>query len=372
MWEAYLFQTTTGAIGPRVNFSTASWSISLNDIESLSVDLTKASLPAVDLNYWLAPWWAGVVFIYNGTPIFGGPIVSRPTESFNTLRLDCKGIRTVFEHRFAHTEQSDWTLLARSKVFYSGLSYEGIAQRLVKLGMAKPGGLLPISFPLPEVPTTLTDVEHQKTYSAYNLGSNNVHSLLDNLSHLTNGPDIMFRPRLIDGNTLTFDMLHGSEESPTIPQKTTPIWDTTAVRGEVSDLDIVVTGTYQSTRVYATGEGTNEGTLVRVATDDGPIIKGFPMLESTENHPGVTKGPTLQSRADADVKANANSLLEIQLTVRADGEQRLGTFWPGDRVQLVTKGWLSLPDGVHNLRLLNISGTQDQSVRMSLQTERLP
>jgi hypothetical protein len=370
MWEAYLFQTTTGAIGPKINFASASWSISLNDIESLSIDLAKADLPAVDLKFWLAPWWAGVLYLYDGNPVFAGPIISRPTESFNTLRLDCKGIRAVLEHRFVHEEQTDWSLLSRAQVFYTGLTYQSIAQRIVKLVLQKPGGWLPISFPLPEVTTTLTDDTHQKTYSAYNLGSNNAHETLVNLSALTNGPDIMFLPRLIDANTLTFDMIHGSETDPHIPQLQTPIWDTTPINGEVPDLDIVVTGSYQSNRVYATGDGTNGGLLIAVATDSEPISKGFPLLESTESHPGVQKRPTLQSRADADIKANANYLLEIQLTVRADGEYRLGTFWPGHRVQLVTGGLLSLDDGTHNMRLLNISGTNDGNIRMSLQIER--
>jgi hypothetical protein len=334
------------------------------------LDATKSDLPSVDLKYWLSPWWAGVLFMYDGDPIFAGPIISRPTESYNTLRLECKGIRAVLEHRFVHSEMSDWTLLARSKTKYTGLTYAAIAQRVVKLAQEKPGGGLPISFPLPEITTNATDAEHQKTYSAYNLGSNDADSALNNLSNLTNGPDIMFRPRLVDGNSLTFDMLHGTEESPTIPQTITPVWDTTASNGQVTDLDVVVTGTYQTTRVYATGDGTNEGTLVRVATNGGPLALGYPLLESTQSYTGVTQGPTLQSHADANLKSNSTSLLEIQMTVRADGEHRLGTFWPGHMVQLITKGWLSLDDGVHNLRLLNISGTHEGNVRMSLQTER--
>lgn len=370
MWTANLFQVSTGAIGPRINFTDASWSISLNDIESLSMDATKADLPAINLNYWLAPWWAGVLFMYNGEPIFAGPIISRPTESFNTIRLECKGIRAVLERRYVHAELTDWSGLAKTKMKYTGLTYAAIAQRVVKLVQEKPGGSLPISFPYPEITTTATDAEHQKTYSAYNLGSNTAHSALENLSNLTNGPDIMFKPRLLDGNSLTFDMLHGTEDSPTIPQSMTPVWDTTAVNGEVTDLDIVTTGTYQTTRVYATGEGTNEGTLVRVATNGGPLAEGYPLLEGTQSYAGVTQGATLQNHAEANLKANTNSLVEIQLTVRADGEHRLGTFWPGHRVQLVTKGWLSLKDGTHNLRLLNISGTDEGNVRMSLQTER--
>lgn len=369
MWEAYLFKVVTGMIGPKINFENASWSISLNETESLSLDALKGSLPAVDRKYWLSPWWAGVVFLYDGEPIFAGPIISRPTESFKTLRLECKGIRSVLERRFFHTEMDNWATLAKQKIKYTDLTYPAIAQRMVKEVLQKPGGYLPINFPYPEVVTT-ADADHQKTYSAYNLGSNNVDALLTNLSNLTGGPDIMFKPRLIDANSLVFDMLHGTEESPTIPQSKTPVWDTTPVNGKVADLDIVTTGSYQTSRVYATGEGTNEGLLIAVSTNNTPLVEGYPLLETTENYPGVTKSATLQSHANARIKANQENLVEIQLTVRADGEHKLGTFLPGHIVQLVTKGWLALPDGTHNLRLLNISGTHEKNIRMSLQTEK--
>lgn len=370
MWTANLFQVTTGAIGPRINFESASWSISLNETESLSMDARKSDLPAVDLNYWLSPWWAGVLFMYNNEPIFAGPIVSRPTESFYTLRLECKGIRAILERRFVTVDQTDWAMLSRSKVKYTGLSLGTIAQRVVKLVQNKPGGMLPISYPIPERTSTAVDEEHQRTYAGYNLSNITADAVLTKLSGVSKGPDIMFRPRLVDGNSLTFDMIHGDEDNPTIPQTITPVWDTTPVAGRVTDLDIVTTGSYQTNRVYATGDGTNEGMLIRVATNGQPLSQGYPLLETTESYSGVITPAVIQSHADANLKANSASLNEIQLTVRADGEYPLGSFWPGHSVQLITKGWYALKDGTHNMRLLNISGTQEGNVRMSLQTER--
>lgn len=371
MWTANLFQVTTGAMGPGVRFKDATWSVSLNSIESFTADISKADLPLRNLGFWLEPWWAGIVFLYDGVPVFAGPIVSRPTENFYGFRVECKGIRAIFERRFVINEQTDWTKLAASTVSYSGLTFGTIAQRVVKLSMAKPGGYLPINFPYPEQTSTAVDTEHKRTYEGYNLSNIITDSVLTKLSEVTDGPDIVFRPRLADGNSLVFDMLHGIDDSsPHIPQTHTPVWDTTAVNGAVTDLDIVTTGTHQTNRVFATGSGTNATTLIRMAQDTTPLAQGFPLLETTESYGEIKTPAVIQSHANANLKANSKKLMEIQLTVRADGEHKLGSFWPGHSVQLITKGWYSLSDGVHNLRLLNISGSEGRNVRMSLQTER--
>jgi hypothetical protein len=372
MWTANLFQVTTGTIGPQVNFKALTWSISLNEVESCSIDLTKADLPSIDLNYWLAPWWAGIVVMYDGMPIFAGPIISRPSESFTVFRVECKGIRALFDRRYVLDELERWDTgdLSRMKIRFPMKDYGTVAQLVVKKIMAKPGGNIPINFPLPEK-SAPDDEDHDTVWSGYDLGSISANNVLTQLSNMTNGPDIMFRPRLIDGNSLVWDMWHGDESQPTIPQKTFPVWDTTAGRGDVTDLDVVTTGTYQTNRMFVTGAGSNELTVMNAAMDATSIAKGFPLLEGMK-----ALGATVQDEAvafkgaQAALLANSEPLKEFQLSIRVDGEHRLGTFWPGDLVGLIVKGWLSLKDGQHRLRLLNISGSADGDVRMSLQTEK--
>jgi hypothetical protein len=166
-------------------------------------------------------------------------------------------------------------------------------------------------------------------------------------------------------------MWHGmTDNAPFIPQTNTPVWDTTAAMSQVTDLDMTTTGSYQTNRVFATGDGTNAQMKIRVAQDTTPLAVGYPLLETVQNYSGVKILETLQSHANANLAQNSKKLVEIQLSVRADGEHRLGTFWPGNRVKLVVKGWRSLPDGTHNLRLLNINGSDNNVIKMSLQTER--
>lgn len=367
MWTAHLFKVTTGAIGPRLNFETAKWSTSLNDIESFGFQIRKSDLPKVDLDFWLAPWWAGVVYMWNGTPIVAGPIISRPYESYDRIDLDCVGIRSILTRRYVTAELANWSQLAASSITYKGLSLGTIAQRVVKQAQAKSGGALPISYPIPEQ-TAANDADHTRTYRGFNIQNISADDILTKLSDVIDGPDIMFRPRLVDPSELTFDMLHGTEDRPRIAQTHTPTWDITPEFGSVSHVQVVSTGTYQTNRVFGLGAGQDTKRLIRVATHRGPITQGFPLLETEHNAGNSENATVVQNHANSSLLANLNMLQEIQFTVRADGSTPVTQFYPGMTVKLAVKGLLSLEDGVHDAILLNMNGDHQNNVKLSLQT----
>lgn len=369
MWTANLFQVSTGNIGPQIDFESFSWSMELNGVESISLKLRKSTLPNVSPKFWLAPWWAGVVVFYKGTPIVAGPIITRPSESQEFVTIGCGGIRSVLVKRFVVAEQANWADLSKSILNWSGLSLGTIAKRVVSQAQTKPGGSLPITFALPDELAADGGSNHERTYRGFNLQNVNAHDVLTKLSNVINGPDIMFKPRLIRDNQLTFDMWTGTDKQSRIYQKTTPVWDTTPSRGFVVDMSTIVTGSYQTFRTYSTGAGQDAGLLIKVATNDGPLQAQFPLLESVVNvgnseNPDIVAGYGMSS-----LWANKEPLLEVQMTIRADGATPLGDFWPGDLVQVITEGWLSLPDGMTEMRLLSIVGDTSDSVKVSLQKE---
>lgn len=369
MWEAYLFQTTTGQIGPRVSLESVSWGIALNDTENISAVLRKSDLPAIDLEYWLAPWWAGLLLTWNDTPIVAGPIISNPVETIKGISVMCGGIRSVLAKRYVHHELDVWHMLAETPVFLYGRSHGTMAKDIVRLVQQKPGGVLPISFPIPdETVLTNPNANHQKTYRGYNVSTNSCHDLLVNLSNLTDGPDILFKPRKISDNELTFDMWHGTEDNPRIYQNDYPVWDTTTEKGDVTDMQIIRTGSYQTSRVYAVGAGTDEGTMIEVVTDTTPVTKGFPFLESYV-HNGGENANVVFDHGLATLNANKLPLKEIQVTVRADSAIPLGQFWPGDLIHVVTQGWVSIPDGINKMRLLAINGDFSGNIKANLQLD---
>jgi hypothetical protein len=137
----------------------------------------------------------------------------------------------------------------------------------------------------------------------------------------------------------------------------------------VSNVNVITTGTYQSSRVYATGAGQDEGTIIEVVTDEKLLQKGYPLLESVLTEGSSENNSVVRDHALSELDVNNGSLLEIQMTVRIDGPIPLGSFWPGDLVEIVTEGWLALPDGIHRMRLLSVTGDSTNNVKISLQKE---
>lgn len=369
MWSAHLFHTTSGTIGPRLNFESVSWSIELNGIESISMKLKKSDLPSgLNLAQWLSPWWAGVVLFYKGEPIVAGPIITRPSESFDSLSIGCGGIRSVLAKRLVVQELTDWSGLSKSKVSFEHMSLGTIAKRVVDQAMAKKAGSLPITYALPD--QTIADgADHERNYRGFNVQNISAHDVLTKLSNVIDGPDIMFKPRLIRDNMLTFEMWTGTEKQPRIAQSVTPVWDTTPAKGSIVDMSTIATGSYQTYRTYSLGAGQDEGLLIRVNTNEGPLQAGYPILESVINVGNSENSDLVSGYGISNLFANKEPLLEVQMTIRTDGVVPLGRFWPGDLVKVVTKGWLSLPDGVTDMRLLSIVGDSSDSVRVSLQKE---
>lgn len=355
-WTVYLIQVTTGLIGPQVDVDATTWDISLNNNETLKTTVKKSSIPKnLDLSLWLSPWWGGVLLMWRDVPVFAGPIVSRPIEDFNNIDLDCAGIRSILADREVVQEFTDWTQLSSSSISYSGLSLGTIAKRVVQASMQKTGGALPITFPVPEQ-TTADDANHTRTYEGFDIQNLSCDAVLTKLSTVVNGPDIMFRPRLIDAAHLVWDMWTGTEGQPRISQSQTHIWDTNAVQGPVSDLSIVSTGSYMVNRVYSSGAGTDQGTLITVSEDMTNIVRGFPLLESSIAISQSTDPNVVKAHGDGVLAANLDMLREITLTVRVDGPYSLGTYWPGDLVEIYTKGWITFKDGVTPCRLLTMTG----------------
>jgi hypothetical protein len=365
MWSAYLFETTTGSIGPRLEFETLDWSIELNGIESTNLRLRKSELPDVDLKYWFAPWWAGVVLFWDDTPIVGGPIITRPYEDFEFINIGCGGIRSVLTRRFVIEEFANWDdLPKKGNINRAGMSLGTIVNEVVRIAQSKPGGALPITYAVPDRAGV-----HERNYRGFNIANLNADDVLTKLSDVAGGPDIMFKPRLLRPGVLTFDLWTGTDTQPRIPQKYTPVWDTTTASGDVSKMSVNTTGTYQTSRVFAIGTGQDEGTVIKVASDDRLIQQRYPLLETNISYSASEDSAVVTSHAVANLQANDEPLVEIQMSVRADGTIPIGQFWPGDLVDVVTKGWQAIPDGTNQMRLLSISGDHSNNVRVSLQQD---
>lgn len=368
MWSAYLFQTISGIVGTKLDVASATWEVNLNGTESLKVVVKKDSLPQKIDPIWLEPWWAGIVLFWNDTPIVACIHLGNPNETYETLEFTCVGIRNLLARRTVVEDKSLRTI-ATSVIPYKGLSLGTIAQRVVKVGIEKEGGNLPIRFPMPEQ-SVKDDADHQRTYRGYNVANLLLDDVLTKLSNVIDGPDIMFIPKAQDKSSIWFEMVHGTEDYPRIKQQITPVWDITAQKGSVTDFSTVKTGAFQTHRVYSIGAGEDEGTLIQIAQDLSNVQKQYPLLETVIKEGDSENPTTIMGWAKGSLSANKDPLHEINITVRADGLYPLGTFWPGNQVEINVDNWRTIPNGLHKARLVAMSGDLSRNVKLTVQIER--
>ena len=363
MWHAYLFEVMTGRVGARIEFENSTWSVSLNDIENFKIECLKSALPRVSRE-WLTPWKSGMILMYKDVVVCGGPLIAFPQESRKKVHLEFRGIRRILGDRYIVPEMADWTNLGKQVVSFNNMSLGTIAKRVVEHAQNKPAGKLPITYAVPDQFTG-----HERNYKSFNLSTISADAILTKLSEASQGPDIMFKPRLLDTSRITFDMWNGTELDPRIAQKYELLWDTSEnLKSDVVDFFLTETAAYQASRVFALGAGTDESKLISVATNTTRQEQGFPFLEKVVTSDTEFQG-TLDNVAYTQLYSNEDSLQEFTMVVRADGANPMGTFWPGDMVKLVIRNMMRIPDGIHNARLLNMSGTESTDIRLSLQLE---
>lgn len=396
-WSVYLFKTISGQLGPRIEVEDLNWNITINETETLDMTLIKGSIPKfASTTPYLEPWWGGVALLWEDTAVFAGPIVTRPSEDFRSLRISARGIRAVLSKRMVVRDMVNWNNINNKTIRmnwstdgredrsnplpvdtkFKDKSYATLAKYAVQESMTKLGGQLPIRFPVPDSthidPTTFggqhVPVEkrpHYRRYAGYEGLSNNVDVVLTSLSEMDQGPDIMFRP-MLSGESIYWDMLTGkSDSSPEIGNIGDTVWDTTAVGGHITNLSVQYSGSNMTNRAFGIGAGSDGGQPMAISQDTSKLSTGFPLLESSESFPQSSNPQFIQSKTTAKLKADDKARHQLSGTVRIDGASTLGTFWPGEYGRLITSGWYGLHNGETRAKILAISGSLSYDMNVS-------
>lgn len=353
MWEVFTVKTLSGVVGPQLDVASGSWSEVVNGSGEITVKVpTKQLLETIEREFW-SPWMGSLLAVFDGEPIALGVITELPDgdSEFVTLRSGV-GLWDLLDHRMATDgDFVDGEALATSMLSLTEGSLGTIARRLVEKAQLRPAGWFPISYASPVEEGT----NRVRNYKGFNLGNNSVAKLLKEITEVQNGPDISFRCGWVEPyERVEWVMHHGTEGMPTIGQAEVFTVDLTAPRSSVRSPKLSAKHTPFS-RVYATGAGQDEGTLVRIV--DVPVTESLPWLETVISETQA-EDPNL-------LVAKANGLLDdgeiIQLTVEAD-ELPLHRFWAGDEMTVVQPaGWIQLGEGVYQMRLIGRSGSLTSS-----------
>lgn len=362
--RAYLVETMTGSLSRRLDGFDLSWEDTLNDSGGGSLKLMKNDIPDIERRR-LRPWWGSILITYvdtSGTehPKFAGPIVSPVKEDHRTLSLTWAGIRTIFERRYITRDMK-----------FGGLSRGQIAWEILQEAMLRPGGQLPIVHGTPEESGLQPFL-----IQGWNLANNNVDKLLTQLTEMPSGPDMMFRPRWVEGregSQIEWVFVHGTRLDPTIPQTWTPDWDTTAERTDVADVEVSSDSSAVTNRVIATGAGQGKDTIRSEPFDNlRRVQQGYPFLETVISVQDEKLPVPLALAAEGHLRSSQSPRDQVTLTIHADAEHNELHQWDVGDAAYVTLDdrWFSIPAGRRLMRIIKAAGKTDGTIKIDMQEDQ--
>lgn len=360
MYRVYSLLTTTGEVGSALDPVSASWNVELNKADDFSVTVKKADLLRRDRSWWY-PWSGGVLITHIGEdqqeyPISAGPIHDYGSETLETLTLSCAGIRKVFERRVIDKDMR-----------LEGMTYGEMMWELVQAGMInKPGGSLPIVRGTP-YEKGVWDM----SYYGWNLANNSVDKLLTERSEIINGPDVMFRPRWVEGKyqrQIEWAMCWGTKTNPLIPQTRVPDFDTTATQSDVASVSLTSSARSLRHKVWYTGSGEGDGILRTSAQDLTGVELRQPFLEQVFSESDADSLDLLERRASGALVGSSKMVDQLTMGVSTSSSKNpLGSFHVGDTASVTLKDWVNIPDGTRNMVLIKMSGSLDSTITLDFQ-----
>ena len=129
-------------------------------------------------------------------------------------------------------------------------------------------------------------------------------------------------------------------------------WDSSVPRGGVGGISVTRDATALAERAWVSGSGTELSLLLRSATDEGLLDRGFPLMETTD----------------------ARGTVEVAACPRTDSGGPAGPQLKDIRTGDFCKVWvpathpllrLMVPEGFHRARLIRIDGGMGPMVKLT-------
>jgi hypothetical protein len=366
-------RTKTGAVNRDLPVASLKWSLPLGGPGTITVTLATDSeeVQTLELRSLTTAVRDALAVQYTspaGTFILEcGPIWKRRYKPENeTLELEASGLRSIFERRknVPGAQLTAFGTPMTSEIVITNKTLGSIARELVRISIqdnAQAMGQLNIVLPADVAGT------HDRTYHGYDLQW--IDDQLRELSGVTNGPDIRFRPRFNASNPalVEWPMEYGTEADPLLHQAGDDwVWDTDAPDSAVVGLGLEEDATGLGCYAWVPGNGQERDMVLGEALDITLADLGWPWLER-EDSTHKTNG----DQADLDdyaTRLQADSLYpwnQWRLTVRADLPPYLGEYQPGDWAQItVGAGHPEIPQGTYRVRIMGMEGDESQNVEI--------
>ena len=285
-----------------------SYSHILNKPGAFSVTIPLTYTPGGFSLNDIAPGKTLVVIERYGTPVYAGILwgISANMGS-NTATLNGLGILSYFRKRYLRIGKS-----------FTSTEFVEIATWLIDKAQESSGNI--------GVDTSsLTNTGQTGTRRYYSYELNEIGKLLESLNALHRGFDLRFT---VTKNTMGYQLAASNTPS-RLGRPTNLVFDPD--RGATSfNLDINASDMANSVVLTGSGEGSER--IDGKAIDTAPTNVGYPVLESVT---GATSDKLsqrgLNNHADAQLRAVSTPLYVPSLTLLADAEPGLGSYYVGDQ-----------------------------------------
>lgn len=235
--------------------------------------------------------------------------------------------------------------------------------------------------------TTSTDGPHKTIlprqtvaeYADFNVSNHRASDILKNIANVDGGPDMQFRPYLSDTQHIRFQFLAGSDGDVYLNQDKRLSLSCSPYGGTLENVEIDRAAPYM--RVYATGAGSDSGTMCDLAEDLSltSISDPWPLREATLSSSDSKTYDLLDSAAKGMLEVNRHPLAQLsgEINVNDCDESGmplhpLGSFWPGEMFDISIDGFPDWPDGVYPMRLMQMSGDETGKVTLKFDPVREP
>lgn len=404
-WGCYITDLETGRIGSYIDLPSFSWTLTVND-SSMSTTPTK-HVGLDDVQSITVPWsavpgetqrdkyeaiesgrkaiclfWRDEESIRDNTigdPVLWGGIGVR-SSTWQDTTFNLESVYSMLSRRVLVREGSFKDGTSTDTIYFKGMSMRGIASEVGSLCTDyKPGGRLPVDWTyLGEKHIKQSGQSsslHERAYQAWNVANLKGSDVFDKLNGVQDGPDMQFRPVLnSEGNTVRMQFLAGTDEELYLGQRHVYGFSCYGGGGTLENVQVSYSQPYQ--RVYATGAGEDAATLTAYAENLSLVTGGpqYSLNEITISDTDTDKVDTLRKQAMNTLGSMYVPVMQMSGDFHMDDRDtpQLGRLWPGEVAQLTLKDYPDLPDGVYQMRIMELSGDESDKVHVVFDVMPVP
>lgn len=408
-WRCWLVDTMTGLIVEPIKIPTFSWKVDINsstmnttrdrrfgDTSATGLTLKWDGIPGTTKDAKakaIASYRRSIIVFWvdragNEYPFFGGIIGPRKdTRSDTSFQLLCpydflayrflvnEGVfGAVHTSTVAENGQSVETYATQDTISYQNVSQRAIACDVIhRCTSMKPGGILPIDLPyLGEEKIHLAadgtpNQNYWRTYNGFDVANNSCKDILGKLSATSYGPDMQFRPYMSDATHVRYRFIAGSDDEPNLEQTgLVHLLVSSSRGGSLQNVEIDHDG--PKMRIYGTGNGSDASMDCHLSEDLTLCQQPdpWPLMELSRQDTNLT-ARSIASTYDAMLATMSRPISQLIGSIRPGdrGAPELGTFWPGEIMEIRIDGHPGIVDGEYTMRLMQLEGNEDSQVKMT-------